>query len=225
MTRWAPHLTAPRNLENHLSAPRTPLGVLFQKTEGLYRPGVTHVTAIPCLAAVFAKGHLAQRTVPVRQKTTAVGCWTLSGLFGFGGRLFPNLKTQELSGEFGLIGTLILKQTVDFLDSKSTIKFDLSLGEQTLLAFKEDFTVMRLQRSVDKGFGHGQVQELSVPGLSAPHAVWVETALQEVPSRAGPTLGQVAVATLNRFAVGPVKAVAADRALFRHFLTRRADRT
>jgi hypothetical protein len=85
--------------------------------------------------------------------------------------------------------------------------------------------VMRLQRSVDKGFGHGQVQELSVPGLFAPHAVRVETALQEVPSGAGPTLSQVAVATLNRFAVGPVKAVAADRALFRHFLTRSVDRT
>jgi hypothetical protein len=128
------------------------------------------------------------------------------------------LKTQELSGEFGLIGILMLKQTVDFLYSKSTVKFDLSLGEQTLFAFKEDFTVMRLQRSVDKGFGHGQVQELSVPGLFAPHAVRVETALQEVPSCTGPTRSQIAVSTLDGFAVGAVESFTADRARHSYYM-------
>lgn len=173
------------------------------------------------LTTVAANGHLTQRTVPVRQKTTAVCCWTLATLTRFDSDgVGPNLETTE-SVEFLYedgIGRsdVVVQQFVDFTNPIDSFKFELSRWEQTFLALKQDLTVMRLQWSVDKCFGHVQVQKLAVPGLFAPHAVRVECCIQKVPPRASPTLGQVAVGTLNRFAVGPVKDVAADRALFRH---------
>jgi hypothetical protein len=98
------------------------------------------VDAVQRLSTVTTDGRLAQRAVPVRQKPTTVLDRTLSRLFGFGDRLSPKLKTLELSEEFGLVGTPRPKQTVDFLDSKSTVKFDLGLGEEALLAFKQNLS-------------------------------------------------------------------------------------
>jgi len=72
MTRGAPHLRAPANLEDHLTTPGTRFGVLFQKPDRFDVVGIAYVTVtIGDLVALFANVVFANLTLPSRGKKPA----------------------------------------------------------------------------------------------------------------------------------------------------------
>lgn len=203
----APHLRAPRNLENHGSAVGARFRVLVYELHGFDVFGAARVVLPLDFVAVVANLVVADLALPLRrEEAAAVGDRALAHKLSLLGRLPGALAPDAVNLEVERVH--LVRQRLEavrvLLDCFFTLlpvcQNDLSIREETLFALKEQVFAVTLQLVVPESFGAREVDKLAVPRVLALHAVRIRSGFGEVLLYALPAALEVAVVTLDLYA-------------------------
>ena len=211
----APHLGAPRNLENHRPAVGARLGVLFEERNRLDRPGIAGVFHVRLfdLVAVRAHGVVAELALPPgRQEPLAVFKGALAdkdalGAQGFRGRRAvrdsPALVLEVLEPALGPgdSGNLLDDNLVVVAELLDTGHGGDRPGHEALFALKEHHFPVLLIGTVAEHGGARVVDDIAGPRLAAVHAVGVGGQRQKKLLGAAATRTEIAKGTHDPFAI------------------------
>ena len=189
VARGAPHLGAPGRLEDHLAALGARLGVLGEQLDRLHVARITDVVPGLDFIAVLANAVFTETAFPrSRQKPLALADRALAH------KLLPRLGRLALEENLSDVPDLeeprvplarhLARLEHNLLDcvlpdlfqlDKLVLAHDegLRLGEQALLALKQQVFSVPLVLAVHERLAHQRNQSRAVPQLAAAHAVRV----------------------------------------------------
>ena len=184
VTRRAPHLRAPRRLENHFTTRGTRFGILLEELHRLNRLRVACVTLGHNLVAILANGVGAQTADPLgRYKTLASFKRTLSNkrLFFFWRSILqlPNRILYLAKYRHVLSRARLLPEFFQGVVRLFARKYSLHGREEALFPLIQNSLAMVLVLAVDKRLWKETEKNSAVPQLVAAHAVRILSQPQE----------------------------------------------
>jgi len=186
VARGTPHLRAPTNLEDHLTAPGTGFGVLLEKGDTLNTLRVAHVTLFYGFVAVLADIVLADLTLPsAREEPSTIRDGTLSdklsldlwrSMFNI---LAVKLETPNSSRYFYNFDPTIIDDSVNPFNISNLLNLLDGLGHEALFALEENVFSVLLVSTFPEGLGAGCIEDLPGPPPGTVHALGVAERIEE----------------------------------------------